>query len=66
MHLSQRKKNPSYLGGAPSLDRLPVPEFRRGMVGCVADFSLGQIYNVDLVKDATDGQNVEDCDAAFK
>ena len=48
------------------MDRLPVPEFRRGMVGCVADFSLGQIYNVDLVKDATDGQNVEDCDAAFK
>lgn len=49
-------------GGTEDLEHLPLPGFRYGFVGCISDFSVGQLYNLNLIHDAKNGQNVERCE----
>lgn len=52
-------------GGVEDLDHLPLPSFRKGLVGCISDFSIGHMFNVNLIAKASKGQNVENCSKAF-
>ncbi len=49
------------LGGADDIEHLPVSNFARGVVGCVGQLSVGQLFDVDLLKRASDGRNVDSC-----
>lgn len=53
------------LGGLDEMSQLPLAGHRRAMVGCVSDLSLGQMYNIDLLRGADKGANVEDCRNTF-
>ena len=49
-------------GGTEEPEHLPLTSaFRRGLVGCVSDLSVGQMFNVALLKSAASGRNVENC-----
>ena len=48
-------------GGTDETDHLPVKEFRRGFVGCIQDLSIGQLFDLDLMKSAATGRNVDVC-----
>ena len=53
------------LGGTNELDQLPVPQFRKGLVGCISELSVGKIYSLDLLKRAKNGRNVDSCRNTF-
>ena len=50
-----------FSGGTDNLEHVPLGEFRLGMVGCVSDLSMGQLFNIDLLGQAEDGANVDRC-----
>ena len=49
------------VGGADDIEHLSVTTFGRGIVGCVGQLSVGQIYDVELLQRAADGRNVDAC-----
>ena len=55
------KKDLLLLGGFETVERLAVPEFRRGIRGCVSDLSVGKLFSIEMVLKARRGQNVERC-----
>ena len=48
-------------GGADDLEHLSVSEFSNGIVGCVGQLSVGQIFDVDLLHRAKNGRNIDTC-----
>ena len=52
-------------GGVEDLEQLPVPQFRRGLVGCISELSVGKLYALDLLNRAKNGQNVDSCRETF-
>ena len=55
----------SILGGVEDIDQLPVPQFRKGFVGCISELSVGNLFSVDLLNRAKNGQNVDSCRETF-
>ena len=53
------------LGGVEDIDQLPVPQFRKGFVGCISELSVGKLFSVDLLNRAKNGQNVDSCRETF-
>ena len=53
------------VGGAEEIDQLPVPQFRRGLVGCISELSVGKLFALDLLHRAQNGQNVDSCRETF-
>lgn len=54
-----------FVGGAEEIDQLPVPQFRRGLVGCISELSVGKLFALDLLHRAQNGQNVDSCRETF-
>ena len=52
-------------GGVEDIDQLPVPQFRKGFVGCISELSVGKLFSVDLLNRAKNGQNVDSCRETF-
>jgi hypothetical protein len=50
-----------YPGGADDLEHLPVSDYQIGIVGCVGQLSVGQIYDVNLLHRAKNGRNIDNC-----
>ena len=53
------------VGGVEEIDQLPVPQFRRGLVGCISELSVGKLFSLDLLHRAQNGQNVDSCRETF-
>ena len=49
------------LGGTEDIEHLPIQMFRKGIVGCVGELSVGRVYEIDMIQRAKDGQNVDTC-----
>lgn len=50
-----------YLGGVEDLTYLAAKRYRTGLVGCIAEFSLGRMYNINMLHLATLGRNIDSC-----
>ena len=48
-------------GGADDIEHLSTSTFGRGIVGCVGQLSVGQMFDVELLQRAGDGRNVDAC-----
>ena len=55
----------SISGGVEDIDQLPVPQFRKGFVGCISELSVGKLFSIDLLNRAKNGQNVDSCRETF-
>lgn len=54
-----------FIGGVEDIDQLPVPQFRKGFVGCISELSVGKLFSIDLLNRAKNGQNVDSCRETF-
>ena len=43
------------------MEYLPIQMFRKGMVGCVGELSIGRVYAIDMIQRAKNGRNVDTC-----
>ncbi|XP_059078305.1 pikachurin-like [Tigriopus californicus] len=50
-----------YIGGMEDLEHLPLSEFRHGLMGCIADITIGRLFDIKMMEDSSDGRNVENC-----
>ena len=39
-----------YLGGTEDMEYLPIQMFRKGMIGCVGELSIGRVYAIDMIQ----------------
>ncbi|KAK3090693.1 hypothetical protein FSP39_013808 [Pinctada imbricata] len=51
-----------YLGGALDTSLLTFGKFLTGFTGCISDVKLAEEYNINLVKGAHSGRNIQSCD----
>ena len=49
------------LGGTEDLEYLPIQMFRKGMIGCVGELSIGRVFGIDMIQRAKNGRNVDTC-----
>ena len=43
------------------MEYLPIQMFRKGIIGCVGELSIGRVYAIDMIQKAKNGRNVDTC-----
>lgn len=54
-----------FLGGADDLNYLAASRYKTGLVGCVAELSIGNMVNINMLHKAEKGKNIDTCPHKF-
>ena len=54
-----------HLGGADDLNYLAASRYKTGLVGCVAELSIGNMVNINMLHKAEKGKNIDTCPHKF-